>query len=80
MPYDDGASPLSSGSFDEDLALDDGKLAVSDVFCTPSMAEDASFESGAGCGASKEAAGVEFLVEEALLVDPEGATSDAAPG
>jgi hypothetical protein len=44
------------------------------------MAEDASSGSCAGCCTSKEAAGVEFLVEEALLVDFEGAVSDAALG
>jgi hypothetical protein len=44
------------------------------------MAEDASLESCAGCRTSKEAAGVEFLVEDALLVDLEGAVSDAALG
>lgn len=43
------------------------------------MAEDASLGFCAGSRTSKEAAGVEFLVE-ALLVDFEGATSDAALG
>jgi hypothetical protein len=44
------------------------------------MAEDASLGFCAGCRTSNEAAGVEFLVEEALLDDFEGATSAAALG
>ena len=77
MPYVDGASPFCSGSLEDDFVRFDAELAVSSDGCTSSMAEDASLESCAGGRTSKEAAGVEFRVEEALLVDFEGATSGA---
>lgn len=82
MPYDDAAaaSPFCSGSLDNGFVLLEAPLAASREGCTSSMAEDASSASGAGWRTSREAAGVEFRVEEALLVDFEGATSDAAPG
>jgi hypothetical protein len=81
VPYDDGASPFCSGSLDDDFALVEAPLAGSSECCTSSMAEeDALLASGAGWRTSREAAGVEFRVDEALLVDFEGATSDAAPG
>jgi hypothetical protein len=77
VPYDDGISPFCSGSFDDDFVRFDAGSAISSDGRTSSMAEDASLGSCASGRTSKEAAGVEFRVEGALLVDLEGATSDA---